>query len=324
MKVALLPGLEEPLEIRDIHMPRPAEGETLVELKAAALNKRDYWITKGKYPGLTFPLVLGSDGVGLMGSREVIIDPGLNWGNDPRTFNSQFRILGMPEQGTLAESIAVPVQNLYDKPSHLTWTEAAALPVCGVTAFRALVTRGQARKGERMLVTGIGGGVATLALLFGNALGLEVWVTSSQDHKILLAAEYGAHGGVNYTRPQWEKEIVEKAEGRFDIVIDGAGGSDFANLVQIMNPGGRIVVYGGTRGNIDGLSPQRIFWKQLDILGSTMGSPQDFQGMLDLVNQYKIIPIVSHVFPLSEINEAMAVIAKGDQFGKICIDIQGG
>ena len=320
MKAALLKGLEQPLEIVDLPIPEPGTDEVIIELKAAALNKRDYWITKGKYPGLTFPLVLGSDGAGKIGSRDVIFDPGLNWGPNPNIFTSQFRIIGMPDQGTLAEFIAVPKSNIYEMPQHLSYVEASALPVCGVTAFRACVTRGRAQEGERMLITGIGGGVASMALLFGNALGLDVWVTSSLDHKIDLAVEYGATGGVNYTRPQWEKELMERA-GKFDIVIDGAGGDDFANLIHIMNPGGRIVVYGGTRGAIDGLSPQRIFWKQLDILGSSMGSPQDFRGMLDLVNKYQIKPVVSHVFSLDEINEAMTVLAKGDQFGKICIDL---
>ena len=322
MIAALLPGLESPLALQEIPVPAPGHGEVLIQLKAAALNKRDYWITKGKYPRLTFPLVLGSDGVGLIGSREVIINPGLAWGDNPNRFNEEFRIIGMPEYGTLSEWISVPDTNVYDKPAHLTWIEAAALPVCGVTAYRAMFTRGRATQKDRMLITGIGGGVATLSLLFGVALGMEVWVTSSSEHKIELAKGHGAKGGVIYSQNDWEKVLLEKA-GRFDLVIDGAGGDDFSRLAQVMNPGGRIVVYGGTRGEINGLSPQRIFWKQLDILGSTMGSPEDFQNMLNLVNQFKIKPIVSHVFPLSAINEAMAVIATGEQFGKICIEISG-
>ncbi len=323
MIAAMLRGLELPLELTELPDPQPNPLEVLIQLKAAALNKRDYWITKGKYPGLTFPLVPGSDGVGLLGDRHIIINPGLAWGDNPASFDPEFRILGMPDEGTFAEWIKVPQCNIYDKPSHLSWLEAAALPVCGVTAYRALFTRGKATFKDRMLITGIGGGVATMALLFGVALGMDVWVTSSADHKIDLGMRHGAAGGVNYSREEWSKELVDKAAGRFDLVIDGAGGADFANLVQVMNPGGRIVIYGGTRGLINGLSPQRIFWKQLDILGSTMGSPDDFKNMLDFVNRYEIRPIVSHVFPLSEINQAMEVIARGDQFGKICIAIPG-
>lgn len=322
MIAALLKGLEMPLEITELPVPIPGKKQTIVRIKAAALNKRDYWITKGKYPRLVFPLVPGSDGVGLIDGREVIINPGLDWGNNPNQFDPEFRILGMPEYGTFAESIAVPSTNIYDKPSHLSWIEAAALPVCGVTAYRAMFTRGKATKEDKMLITGVGGGVATLALLFGVSIGLDVWVTSSSEEKIRLAKQHGASGGINYTSTDWEKTLEEKA-GRFDLVIDGAGGNDFSRMVQFMNPGGRMVIYGGTSGNINGLSPQRIFWKQLDILGSTMGSPEDFKYMLDLVNQYKIRPIISHVFPLRNINDAMDVIAKGEQFGKICIEISG-
>ncbi len=321
MKTMMLWGLEKSLEYTEIEPPKPGIGEVLIEVKAAALNKRDYWITRGKYPGLSFPLVLGSDGAGMLGAREVIIDPSLEWGSDPAYFSPDFRILGMPDHGTLAEFVKVPMVNVYDKPPHLSWVESAALPVCGVTAFRAMITRGKATSGERMLVTGIGGGVASMALLFGVALGLEIWVTSSSDHKIDLAVQHGAAGGINYTRPEWEKELAQKINGRLDLVIDGAGGNDFSRLTALMNPCGRLVMYGGTRGTIDGLSPQRIFWKQLDILGSTMGSPEDFASMLQLVNQHKIRPIISHTFSFPEANEAMSLLSKGEQFGKVCIEM---
>lgn len=324
MRAALLNGLDQRLELTELPDPVPSADETVITLKAAALNKRDYWITKGKYPGLTFPMVTGSDGSGMVNDREVIFNPGLDWGEDARFFNAAFRIIGMPEYGTLAEQVCVPAGNIYDKPPHLNWFEAAALPVCGVTAYRALMTRGRALAGERMLVTGIGGGVASMALLFGVALGMEVWVSSSSEHKINLAVQHGAKGGVVYQRQHWDKELTDIAGGKFDIVIDGAGGPDFANLLSNMNPAGRIVTYGGTRGMVDGLSPQRIFWKQIDILGSTMGSPQDFSDMVDFVNVHQIKPVVSHIFKLDEINDAMAVIAKGEQFGKICIDISRG
>ncbi|HJW29604.1 MAG TPA: zinc-binding dehydrogenase [Saprospiraceae bacterium] len=323
MIAAVLDGLDLPLELKEIPRPQPGPEEVSVQLKAAALNKRDWWIIKGRYPGIIFPLVLGSDGVGIVDGKEVIINPGIDWGDQADQFDPAFRVLGMPEQGTLAEWINVPKSNLYDKPSHLNWNEAAALPVCGTTAYRAMFTRGRAVKGENMIVTGIGGGVATMALLFGVAIGMKVWVTSSSESKIDLAIQHGAMGGVNYQRPGWEKELESKAGGRFDLVIDGAGGDDFSNLVTIMKPAGRMVMYGGTRGTINGLSPQRIFWKQLDILGSSMGSPTDFKAMLDFVNGHQIKPVVSHVFPLADINQAMDIIAKGEQFGKICIEIPG-
>lgn len=323
MSSMLLWGLDRPLEEAEIMPSLPGEGEVFVQLRAAALNKRDYWITKGKYPGISFPVVLGSDGAGMMDGREVIINPCLDWGEDPDHFSPDFRILGMPDHGTFADLVKVPEDNLYDKPKHLSWTEAAALPVCGITAYRAMMTRGKAKPGERMLITGIGGGVASMALVFGLAIGLEVWVTSSSDHKIDLAVQHGASGGANYSRSTWDKELADKVKGKFDLVIDGAGGPDFSKIIPMMSGRGRVVLYGGTRGNIEELSPQRIFWKQLDILGSTMGSPDDFQNMIDFVNTHKLKPIVNHVFKLEEVNEALALIASGDQFGKVCLEIKG-
>lgn len=321
MRALQLRGVELPLELSELDLPVPAAGWTLVRLAAAALNKRDYWITRGKYPGLVFPMVLGSDGVGWHGHRRVVIDPSLGWGNDPRHFSPGFRILGMPDPGTLADYVAVPTANLHDLPAHLSWEEGAALPVCGVTAYRAMFTRGAAAKGERMLVTGIGGGVAMMALLFGLAHGMEVWVTSSSDHKIEQAVALGASGGANYTRPEWPAELGRRLPGKFDLMIDGAGGEGFSEVLPFMADRGRLVIYGGTRGVIHNLSPQRIFWKQLDILGSSMGSPQDFRTMLDFVSAHHVRPVVSDVFPLEEGNQALALLARGDQTGKVVIRI---
>src|SRR5688572_9248377 len=142
MSSMILWGLDMPLEPAEITTTLPSEGEVYVQLHASALNKRDYWITKGKYPGLSFPLVPGSDGAGVVDGREVIINPGLDWGSDPDYFSPDFRILGMPDHGTFSDNVKVPLNNLYDKPGHLSWVEAAALPVCGVTAYRAMFTRG--------------------------------------------------------------------------------------------------------------------------------------------------------------------------------------
>jgi NADPH:quinone reductase-like Zn-dependent oxidoreductase len=299
----------------------PPVGDVFVKVKAAALNKRDFWITQGKYPGIVYPLIMGSDGAGLVDDREVIINPGFNWGDNPHFFGPGFKILGMPDNGTLSDIVEVPEQNLYNKPRHLSWIEAAALPVAGVTAFRALFTRGRAAAGEKVLITGIGGGVATTALLFAKAAGLEVWVTSSKDHKIEKAIAHGAMGGVNYTLPEWDKILSGQASSKFDLVIDGSGSEGISKMIPLMNPGGRIVIYGGTAGIMNELSPQRIFWKQLNILGSSMGSPEDFRQMLDFVITHEIKPIISHTFPLEQCNEAIALLGQNDQFGKICIEI---
>jgi NADPH:quinone reductase-like Zn-dependent oxidoreductase len=321
MNAMMLWSPGQSLEMVELTPTLASIGEVYVTVKAAALNKRDYWITQGKYPGLVYPIILGSDGAGIIEGREVLINPSTNWGENKNHFGPGFKIIGMPDNGTLAQLVKVPEVNLYDKPTHLSWTEAAALPVAGVTAYRAMITRGRAQSGERMLVIGIGGGVATMALLFGVSLGLEVWVTSSSDEKIRKAIQYGAKGGVNYTTENWDKDLASLIDEKFDLVIDGAGSPEFSKILPMMNVCGRMVIYGGTAGVINGLSPQRIFWKQLDILGSTMGSPDDFQQMVDLVNQYKIRPIISHVFPLDQANEAIALVGLGDQFGKVCLEI---
>ena len=321
MNAMMLWGPGQPLTMTEVPPVLPPVGDVFVHLKAAALNKRDYWITRGQYPGIVYPLIMGSDGAGLFNEREVIINPGFNWGEHESHFSPGFKILGMPDNGTLSQLVEVPEQNLYDKPGHLNWHETAALPVAGVTAYRGMFSRGQAKANDRLLITGIGGGVATMALLFGKALGMEVWVTSSSDEKIEKAIQLGAAGGVNYALSGWEKTLSEKAAGKFDMVMDGAGGGDFSRIISLLNPGARVIIYGGTAGNIQELSPQRIFWKQINIMGTSMGSPGDFQGMLDFVNLHKIKPVISHTFLLEEANEAIGVIGRNEQFGKVCIDI---
>jgi NADPH:quinone reductase-like Zn-dependent oxidoreductase len=322
MNAMMLWGPGQSLQMTDIPPILPPVGDLYINLKAAALNKRDYWITQGKYPGIIYPLILGSDGAGKIDDREVIINPSLNWGDTEIHFGPAFKIIGMPDNGTFAQMVKAPAENIYDKPAHLSWTEAAALPVAGVTAFRAMFTRGKLNEGDRVLITGIGGGVATMALAFSKALGIETWVTSSSDEKINLAMNHGAAGGVNYKADDWDKTLAKRVDGKFDLVIDGSGSPSFSRIPALMNPGGRIIIYGGTGGNILDLSPQRIFWKQLDILGSTMGSPHDFQKMLQFVNQYKIKPIISHIFPLERVNEALALVGEGSQFGKVCLEIE--
>lgn len=321
MNAMMLWGPGKSLEMTEIAPTLPPIGDVFVKMHAAALNKRDYWITQGKYPGIVYPLILGSDGAGTIDKREVIINPGINWGNNPHHFGPGFKILGMPDNGSLAQLMKAPELNIYDKPSHLSWSEAAALPVASVTAYRAMFTRGRAKEGEKILITGIGGGVATMALLFGVALGMEVWVTSSSDEKIEKAVQHGAKGGVNYKSSTWEKDIMGKAKDKFDLVIDGAGGSEFSKIIALMHPTGRVVIYGATAGPINDFSPHRIFWKQLDIHGTSMGSPQDFENMIEFVNQHNIRPIISHTFSLEEANEAIAIIGKNEQFGKVCIAI---
>lgn len=299
-------------------MPQAEAGQSLVRIAASALNHRDVWIAKGQYAGIRFPCILGSDGAGRAGDREVVIYPGKDWGDNPQVQSKEYRILGMPDNGTFTSYIAVPDHLLFDKPEHLSMEAAAALPLAGLTAFRALFTKCAAGSGDRVLVTGIGGGVALFVLQFALAAGAEVWVTSGTDAKIEKARALGAAGGANYTQPEWEQTLMQQSGG-FDVIVDGAAGEGFPLLTKLSRPGARISLYGGTRGAIQNLSPQVIFYKQLSIFGTTMGTPAEFGQMLGFVSRHRIQPVIDHIFPLEAAAEAFERMEKGSQFGKIVL-----
>ena len=317
----ILPGADQPLEYKDAPNPQADSSEVVVHLKAAALNHRDLFIFKGQYAGLKFPCILGSDGSGVLSDgREVIVNPGLDWGNDPHAQQKSFRILGLPDDGTLAEQVKVPAQNITAKPNHLTHAQAAALPLAGVTAFRALFSRANLQKGERVLITGIGGGVALFALQFAVAAGANVFVTSGSEDKLARAKQLGALGGANYKEAKWAEQLRELA-GEFDVIVDGTAGDGLNQLCDVAVPGGRLVFYGATLGNPSQLAWRRIFWKQLNMLGSTMGTSADFAAMVQFVTDNKIVPIVDQVFALTDANAALQRMAAAEQFGKIVLSI---
>lgn len=315
----------------DVPAPVPAAGEALVSLRAAALNHRDVWIKLGQYPGLEFPIRPGSDGAGVVSAlgagaegswlgREVIINPSFDWGPSERANGEQFTILGRPRAGTLAEQITVPVGQLAARPAHLSWHEAAALPLGALTAYRALFSRAQLRAGERVLITGIGGGVALFALQFAVAHGAEVWVTSSSTEKIARAAALGAKGGGDYTQAGWGKNLAAQVPGGlFDVIVDSAGGEGFEQLIDLAGPGARIVFFGATQGNPPVLPSRKIFWRQISLLGTTMGSPADWVAMVEFVGRHRIKPVLSEIFPLARAAEAFALMERGGQFGKIVV-----
>ncbi len=321
MKALVLEAINAELKLKEVTQKKAQEDDIIVNVHAAALNHRDVWITKGMYPGLKFPCVLGSDAAGTYEDRAVIIDPSFDWGDNPAVQNDQYNILGLPRDGSFAETVAVPLSHLADKPEHLSFSQAAALPLAGLTAYRALFSRAKLQSGEKVFISGIGGGVALFAFQFALAAGAEVYVSSSSEEKIQKAIAMGAKGGFNYKNEGWAKE-ASKQNGGFDVIIDSAGGAGFKNLVYIANPGGRISIYGGTRGKISDISPQIIFWKQLSILGSTMGHAGEFKEMVAFVNQHKIIPIIDSVYPIEKANEAFDKMDKGLQFGKIVLQIR--
>ena len=319
MKALVLKTLHEPMDLEEQSLPEPAEDEVMIALTHAALNHRDVWITKGMYPGIKLPAILGSDGVGEAEGRMVLINPNNHWGDDPRIPGPDYTIRGLETQGTFATHVSVPRHRLVEKPAHLTNEEAAALPLAGLTAYRALA-KCEARAGQRALISGIGGGVALMAFQFAMAMGLETWVTSSKPEKIERAIAMGAAGGQLYTEPDWRKKL-KKASGGFDVIIDGAGGDGFAELIRLCKRGGQITMYGGTRGAISKINPPFIFFPQISIHGSTMGNDEEFVQMVKLVEKHKIHPVVDRTYPLEQGNEAIAHMAAGLQFGKIVLQI---
>lgn len=330
MQALVLEGVNQPLQLQTVPDPQPGPGEAIVSLRAAALNHRDLWIQKGQYAGLKFPIILGSDGAGVVEAvgegvdaglrgREVIVNPALEWGGHAAAQGTKFRILGLPDDGTFAERLRIPAAQLAPKPAHLDFAHAAALPLAGLTGYRALFSRARLQAGERVLITGVGGGVALFALQFAVAAGATVHVTSGSDEKIARAVSLGAAGGVNYREEGWAKKLKAGAGDGFDVTIDSAGGEGLASLIELAAMGGRIAFFGATLGNPPGLDMRRVFWKQITLCGSTMGSPEEFAAMTRFVEEHHIEPLAEHVFPLAQGNEALAAMDKSAQFGKIVL-----
>ena len=331
MKAIYLEAINSPFTLIEKEKPVAGPGEAIVQVKAAALNHRDVYIQYGRYFTKEYPTILGSDGAGIVAEvgegvdeswigKEVIIDPSSDWGDNPSAHGKDFKVLGMPEDGAFAEFVKVRATNLHEKPQHLSWEEAAALPLAGVTAYRAMFTKCNVKAGEKVLITGAGGGVALFAVQFAVAAGAEGWVTSGSDEKIEAAKKLGATGGVNYKKENWGKEL-KTIVGGFDVAIDGAAGEGFVQLVKLAKPGGRIGMYGGTTGMIGQINPAEIFWKQLAIYGSTMGTNEDFAEMVAFVRDKKVTPIVDSIFPLEQTEEAMRYMEAGKQFGKIVVSV---
>uniref|UniRef100_UPI004048A5E9 zinc-binding dehydrogenase n=1 Tax=Algoriphagus sp. TaxID=1872435 RepID=UPI004048A5E9 len=320
-----------PSKIQLLELPQPVcgPGVVLIRIKAAALNHRDEWCRKGLYPNLKDGVILGSDGAGIVVEvgagvdpsligEEVLINPAKNWGINEKAQSKEFEILGMPSHGTLAEFITVPADRIHPKPNQLSWEEAAALPLAGLTAYRALVVKGQVQAGDQVLVTGIGGGVAQFVAQFALALGAKVFVSSSAPKKISQAIAQGASAGFNYTDANWSTQALQQTGG-IDLVIDGAVGDTLTHLMDVCNPGARLVFYGATRGNPGQLEARKLFWNQLQLIGTTMGSDANFLQMLQLVKKHQLKPILDQVFPLEQAVEAFDRMKEGRQFGKIVL-----
>jgi zinc-binding alcohol dehydrogenase/oxidoreductase len=309
-----------PAEIPD---PAPLPDEVVVDLTAAALNRRDVW--QRAAPG-NDGAVLGSDGAGrvsTLGSDvtgiavgdEVVINPSVGWGDAEDAPAEGWAILGVPRQGTYAERIAIPADYVRPRPHELTWHESAALPLAGLTAWRALVTRGRVQPGMRVLVTGAGGGAATFLVQIARAHGAEVIVTSSSDDKIERSIELGAAHGVRYTDPGWPAQV-----GEVDLVVDSAGAPAWPGALDCLRRGGTLVSFGRTGGVSTELEIPRLFYGQWNLLGTTMGSPREFDQLLAHVRQARWRPVVDSVYPLDDAAAAHARLEQPDRFGKVVLE----
>jgi zinc-binding alcohol dehydrogenase/oxidoreductase len=330
MKALVLAGPGK-IELKEVPVPSLSAGKVLVKIKAASLNRRDDWIREGKYPNIRFGVTMGSDGAGIVENvfdeenkewigKEVVINPNIDWGPDPDAQSKNYTILGMPVNGTFAEYAMVSSDRLLHKPFHLDLLQASALPLGGLTAFRALFRRGGLSAGQNVLISGFGGGVAQFAFLFAKAAGANVYITSGSDEKIARALKMGAKGAYNYKKESNYSDLW-KTKGGFDLVIDSAGGDQINNFIKVLKPRGKIVFYGATNGLPSKTDLYRMFWNQLSLLGSTMGSDHEFTEMLEFVSKFQIRPIVDSIRPFDRIVESFRDITMPNRAGKIIFQV---
>jgi zinc-binding alcohol dehydrogenase/oxidoreductase len=304
-------GGPEVLRYEDVPDPVAAPGEVLVSLRAASLNHLDLWVRKG-LPSVPKPRILGADGAGIRvdtGER-VVINPGLEHGD-------RITVIGEHTDGTHAELIAVPESNVFPLDDTLSFEVAAAFPLVYETAYRMLVTRARLQAGEWVLIWGIGGGVATAAFEISRALGARTIVTSGSEEKLARAREWGADRAV----PHAEAAAAAKEVGGAHVVVETVGEATWKDSLAAVRPAGRVVVCGATSGPNPPAQLHRFWWKQLDVLGSTMGTRDDFLGAYDLVRSGRARVHVDSVFPLAEARAAHERMERGEQLGKIVLSI---
>ena len=318
-------GGPDVLRYEDAPDPSPEAGEILIRLRAASLNRLDVWVRRG-LPSVPKPRILGADGAGVVealgdgvtGLAEgdpVVINPGLE-------HDGRITVVGEHTDGTHAELIAVPATNVYPLPPNLSFEEAAAFPLVFETVYRMLVTRAGVREGEWVLAWGVGSGIGTAALTIGTALGARVLATSSSDAKLERARELGAAATVNHANGDVGAAVKEATGGRgVDVVVEHVGEATWQKSLQAVAPGGRIVVCGATSGPNPPAALHRVWWKQLDVLGSTMGTKADFEGVYELVASGRARPVVDSVFALADARAAHERMEAGEQFGKIVLTI---
>jgi len=320
-------GGPEVLRYEDAPDPEPGDDEVLIRLRAASLNHLDVWVRKG-LPSAPKPRILGADGAGTVESlgdavsgfeagQRVVVNPGV-------IANGRMHVVGEAMDGTHAELVAIPARNVYPIPDELSFEEAAAFPLVFETAYRMLVTKAGLAAGETVFVWGIGGGVASASLVLAKGLGARVIVTSSSSEKLARARELGADETIDHASEDVRARMKELTGGRgADVVVETVGDATWKTSLEVAAQQGRIVVCGATSGPNPPAGLHRIWWKELAVIGSTMGSAADFEACLELVTSGRARPVIDEVFPLPEARAAHERLEAGEQLGKIVFRIPG-
>ncbi|WP_047153957.1 zinc-binding dehydrogenase [Aneurinibacillus tyrosinisolvens] len=310
-------------------MPEPmaGPGQVRIRLKTAGLNRRDLRVLNlNAESGL--PIILGSDGAGIVdqvgsgveGFRqgdEVIINPTLHWLKNTPAPPANYEILGSPTHGTFAEAIVISAEQVELKPAYLSWEEAGVLPLAAVTAYRALFTRGQLQSGQTVLIPGAGGGVATYLIQFAKAAGARVVVTSRSEEKRKEARKLGADAAI----PTGEEWLDALGGEKVDLVIDSVGAATFDKCLSILKPGGTLVTFGATAGDEVRVDIRSFFYGQFNLLGSTMGSREEFRDMLQFIAKHEVRPVIDSCFSLPEAEQALRRLQDTQNAGKIGLHI---
>lgn len=328
------------LKVLEVPEPKPKKQEVLIKIKASALNHLDLFVLKGwKGLDLKFPHICGADGTGTVvevgeeapgfkEGDEVVINPGISCMSCPSCFKGEhslcreFGILGEHFPGTFAEYISVPYFNLEKAPEHLNDEERASFPLTFLTSYRMLFKKGKIKAGDKILIHGASSGVSIASLIFSKIAGCKVFVTSSKDDALIKSKELGADYLINYHKENVFKKIMEITGGDgVDLVIDSVGRETWLTSLKSVKKGGKIITCGATTGPDPQEEIRLIFWKQIEILGSTMSSISEFKEMVNLIKIMKIKPVVDSVIPLKEGKEGYKKLEEGRHFGKIVLKI---
>jgi len=324
------------LQVGELPDPVLGAGDVRIKVKACALNHLDLFVRDG-WPGLKLPLphVGGTDLAGVVSEvgaavrgvqvgDEVLVNPGLNFEAGPdgeQRIPPDVSIVGETRWGGLAEQCVVPASHVLPKPDHLSWEEAAALPLASITAMQMVKRKGRVKRGDKVLVVGAGGGVAVMALQIAKAQGAWVCATTGGPDKVEKVRRLGADHVIDYkAEPEWSKAaFLASGKTGYDVVVDSVGQATFKGSVRALRNGGRLVTCGATTGPLGEVDLRAIFWKQLSILGSTMGVPQDLKDALHMVRSGHLKVHVDSVWPLAQVREAQAKMEQAGQFGEIVL-----